>query len=290
MPTLRRRLLLALAALALLAGGPLLWWRFRPIPAPTTRDLFRGITYTREIRSAPHPAILHIITVNLAAPGLHFLVTPGDPAAPEPLPARTTSAFLREFGAQIAVNGDFFEPWWSNGPLDYFPHEGDRVHPMGFAASRGLAYHPGDRGQARRTLRFSRDERPSFTLPLDQASNAVSGEDLLHDGELRLGSRAPGHPEPRTAVALDRGERTLLLLVADGRQPHYSEGLTTTEVAEALRARGAWNAINLDGGGSSALVVESPRGGAEVLSSPIHTRIPGRERPVANHLGIFATR
>jgi hypothetical protein len=292
MVVLRRRLLLGLGVLAVVAGDVFLWWRFRPIPAPITRDLFQGITYAREIRRAPRLAIVHAVTVKLDAPGLRFLVTPADAGQPNPISARTTSGFLREFGVQLAVNGDFLEPWWSNGPHDYFPHQGDRVHPMGFAASRGVVYSrgDGDGGAMRRALRFSRDDRPSFTLPLDEAWSAVSGEDLLHDGELRLGSRAPGHPEPRTAVGLDREERTLLLIVVDGRQPHFSEGLTTAEVAEALRARGAWNAINLDGGGSSALVIEDARGRPEALSTPIHTRIPGRERPVANHLGIFAAR
>jgi hypothetical protein len=48
--------------------------------------------------------------------------------------------------------------------------------------------------------------------------------------------------------------------------------------------------MNLDGGGSSTLAVEGANGRPEVLNSPIHQRIPGRERPVGNHLGIFAER
>ena len=46
------------------------------------------------------------------------------------------------------------------------------------------------------------------------------------------------------------------------------------------------DAIELDGGGSATLVTEGEDGQPEVLSSPIHQRIPGRERPVANHLGV----
>jgi exopolysaccharide biosynthesis protein len=48
---------------------------------------------------------------------------------------------------------------------------------------------------------------------------------------------------------------------------------------------GATEAINLDGGGSSTMVLKlgvTP----QVVNSPIHTSIPGRERPVANHLGL----
>jgi hypothetical protein len=44
--------------------------------------------------------------------------------------------------------------------------------------------------------------------------------------------------------------------------------------------------MSLDGGGSSTLVIEGEDGLPEILNSPIDSYIPGRERPVANHLGI----
>jgi exopolysaccharide biosynthesis protein len=50
---------------------------------------------------------------------------------------------------------------------------------------------------------------------------------------------------------------------------------------------GAQNAMSLDGGGSSTMVVQGKDGKPRILNSPIDKRIPGHERPVANHLGIF---
>ncbi|MBD2020680.1 phosphodiester glycosidase family protein, partial [Leptolyngbya sp. FACHB-36] len=50
---------------------------------------------------------------------------------------------------------------------------------------------------------------------------------------------------------------------------------------------GADKAVNLDGGGSTTIVVSSPTG-PYALNAPIHTKIPLRERPVANHLGFYA--
>jgi hypothetical protein len=44
----------------------------------------------------------------------------------------------------------------------------------------------------------------------------------------------------------------------------------------------------MDGGGSSTLVFEGLFGTSKVVNSPIHGSIPGWERPVGNHLGIFA--
>ncbi len=58
------------------------------------------------------------------------------------------------------------------------------------------------------------------------------------------------------------------------------------ELARFVRKLGAYDAANLDGGGSATLVHRQANGDTHVVNSTIHQRIPGRERPVANHLGI----
>jgi hypothetical protein len=284
------RVALALAgALGVLFAGAFVWYPRRPLPAPLEKRLFQGIGYRREIRRAPLPAVIHLVTVDVGAPGLGFVVTPGDPARALPLRARTTSGFLEELHVQVAVNGDFFTPWHSNGPLDYYPHPGDPVTVDGYASSDGVVYARGLSPQ-QGTLRISRDGRPSFSLPLADAWQAISGEILLRDGVFEANPRHAAGWQPRTAVGLDREEKRLLLVVVDGRQHGYSEGLTLEELAALALREGAVNALNLDGGGSSALVIEGEGGRAEELNTPIHMRIPWRERPVANHLGIRAAR
>ena len=52
-----------------------------------------------------------------------------------------------------------------------------------------------------------------------------------------------------------------------------------------IKYAGVYNAINLDGGGSSALVIEKD-GEPFLLNSPIEDGIGGKERKVANHLGV----
>jgi hypothetical protein len=245
------------------------------------------VRYVRSLRTDPRPAVVHVVTVDLDTPGLGFLVTPGDPSKELPLAARTTSDFLEEFHLQVAVNGDFFDPWYSHHPLSFFPHRGDSVRVSGPAISNGVRYSTGN--EKLQTLRFSRAQRPSFTLPLDEAYNAVSGERLVSDGAPDIDSfHDVNGRQPRTAVGLDREEKHLFLFVVDGRQPSYSEGMSLPDLAALVIEAGAFTAINLDGGGSSALVVEGKKGEPENLGSSIHTRIPHRERPVANHLGIFA--
>ena len=59
---------------------------------------------------------------------------------------------------------------------------------------------------------------------------------------------------PRTAVGV-AADGTILMLVSDGRAPMYSAGLSISETSLVLKHFGAVSAINLDGGGSSMMVV-----------------------------------
>jgi len=61
---------------------------------------------------------------------------------------------------------------------------------------------------------------------------------------------------PRTAVGLSRDGKTMIWAVVDGRQPGYSFGMTLHELADFMKTQGAYNAINLDGGGSSTMIIE----------------------------------
>jgi hypothetical protein len=61
-------------------------------------------------------------------------------------------------------------------------------------------------------------------------------------------------PNPRTGIgATARGR--LLLVVVDGRQPRWSSGVTLYRFAKIMKGLGAVSALNLDGGGSSTMVV-----------------------------------
>ncbi|MGF1475562.1 MAG: phosphodiester glycosidase family protein [Geminicoccaceae bacterium] len=60
---------------------------------------------------------------------------------------------------------------------------------------------------------------------------------------------------PRTAAGISEDGRTLYLVTVDGRQPGVSVGATITELGLLMRTIGAHDAVNLDGGGSTTLVV-----------------------------------
>jgi hypothetical protein len=293
-PAKRRSLLRAvlwlLATLLFTVSALAFWYYHRPLPSNLRKTLFQGITYERQVRETPRRCILHIVTIDLKAPGVEFLVTPGDPSKPRPLRASLTSQFAKEFGVQIAVNGDFFFPWRSRAPWNYYPHVRDPVELEGHAASRGAFYSRGGQRWKYPVLNISPDNRITLDPPTSRYYNAISGDMLLlKDGQIQS-SPAPYHtePQPRTVLAVNRDRTKLLIFVVDGRQPNYSEGLTTPELGAVIKEFGGDTALNLDGGGSATLVAQSGNGSYEVLNCPIDHRIPGRERPVANHLGVFA--
>ena len=103
------------------------------------------------------------------------------------------------------------------------------------------------------------DFSKSETWEVDDAIHA--GPVLMHDGKIRVttneevffGSTIPDI-HPRTAAGY-RNSGELVLLVVDGRQVD-SRGVDLQELAILMRDLGCVEAINLDGGGSSAMVVD----------------------------------
>ncbi|MBN1302905.1 MAG: phosphodiester glycosidase family protein [Anaerolineales bacterium] len=277
---------LFLCGAALAIGGYLFNDTNRPAPIPTKQDLFAGVTYHRRVYYLPNMTIAHVLVIDTKEKGISLLVTPPDNTGEKPLNARTTSEFLREFGVQIAVNGDGFSPWYSNGPLDYYPHSGDPVTPNGFAASAKQIYSQGKEEENRPTLYISRRGALSFNQRPGNVYSAISGDRMLVLKGEPVAGLDSATLEPRTAVGINRNGRWLYLIVVDGRQPFYSQGASFETLAEILVAYGAYQAMNLDGGGSSTMVI-TVDGEPQVINSPIDHYIPGTERPVANHLGVY---
>lgn len=282
--------LLVIIILGLGIGGYNLYGRGRHAPEPMKQKLYDGVVYRREVHLAPGPMIVHTVRVDTKVKGISFLVTPPDAVGERPLNARTTSQFLEEFGVQIAINGDGFSPWWSHGIVDYYPQEGDPVAPFGFAASNGTVYwngeNMGDVG-IEPTLYISRRNALSFNRRPNNVYSAISGDRMLIEkGEIVAGLD-DSLANPRTAIGLNRNGRYLYIVVVDGRQPGYSEGATFAELAGILKEQGAWVGMAMDGGGSSTLVIEGEDGVPRILNSPIDNLVPGRERAIGNHLGIF---
>ena len=122
----------------------------------------------------------------------------------------------------------------------------------------------------------------------DQIRHAVGGGPRLLSGGQFAATQFTGlegfagaftdRRHPRTALGVLSDGR-VVLLVADGRRPSHSLGMTLLELAAELRRLGAIEAMNLDGGGSSVLVA-----GGRVVTVPSEET---GERPVADALVVL---
>ena len=137
-------------------------------------------------------------------------------------------------------------------------------------------------GDAARFLRDVALPRSEVSVSLGsrlEASTLVvgGGPRLLSNGRVAVRARAEGFAppqapaffgtfvagrQPRTLAGI-RPDGTLLLVTVDGRRPGWSAGMTLPEAARLMRSLGARDALNLDGGGSTTMVVRG-----EVVNRP----------------------
>ncbi|MEU8526154.1 MULTISPECIES: phosphodiester glycosidase family protein [Streptomyces] len=110
------------------------------------------------------------------------------------------------------------------------------------------------------------------------------GARLLENGRVALGERelAAADRPPRTLAGVT-ADGAVLLVTVDGRDPGVSEGATLAESAELLRSLGAVDGLNLDGGGSTSMVVDG-----ELRNSPREAAgDPVGERKVATAIAVL---
>ncbi len=262
---------------------------------PASRTLIPAFSPALELHAleftGPRPQRVWIARLDLRIAGVRSIVT--DPVRFDGADAKfetrcaTTLEFAQQTGVQLALNTSAFGPGRSRSglPMDV----------VGLAASAGRVYStPHDPYGA---MFVGRDGSVALRAPPLEAGpqpwNIVPGFSMLiDDGRFVVTPHQMrdsfGGPNPRTALAADRAGQTLWILTVDGRQAGRATGMTLIELAVLCESLGAWDALNLDGGGSSTLVLESAVGTHEVLNTPVGIgNKPGSLRPVANNLGFF---
>ena len=147
----------------------------------------------------------------------------------------------------------------------------------------------GKAAQALASLKVGVPVRISHSLgeQYDRAVHVVGGGPMLvRDGSVFLttkleefGADVAGGRAPRTACGVTK-ESHIILAVVDGRQT-YSMGMTLLELALFMQDMGAVTAMNLDGGGSSVMVISD---------NTVNKPSGGSERKVANALAVVPAR
>ncbi|MCE9645052.1 MAG: SH3 domain-containing protein [Chloroflexi bacterium] len=253
-------------------------------PASIRQGLFPGITYLRKDLTTPRLNVVHVLAIDLQTLNLEFLVTPAS-KQDGTLCTRTTSKFLEEFKLHLAINADgwrYLDPGSVPGGACA---SGDPVKVNGYAASRGTVYSPVKTYEPE--IYIGPRNQVTINTPPVKPFNAFAGDRVVVQNGIVVKNLAATIPQPRTALGLNKNGRWLTLMVVDGRQDGYSEGVTFPELGELLISYGVYTGVNLDGGGSSTMVMKGMDGKPRILNSPIDLNVPGKERAVANHLGLY---
>ena len=262
---------------------------------------------------------INVVDIDLSAPGIQFRVTPEVPGlpdnpsgAPYTVERQFTLGFLTNQGAQIAVDAHRY--WPTTGGA------GSPVNLEGVVASAGSVYEsffngwrapppPGISWPALNitcsnevAILYGDPRDPLGHTPLPQADdtsghhamnpamilcNTVSGNYQVVSNGIpitmnRLFLANDFNPNPRTGIGFTTNNHVIIATVDGGGNPWF--GMRVIELGQFLATSlGVFNAINVDGGGSTTLAIATPQ--------PHLVNLPSSDpqgRAVGGNLAVFA--
>lgn len=273
--------LLAVLSGTVSAGEKLFDWSGIP-------DLFPGIKHVFIDTNTPRPLKINVIRIDLTRGDLGFMTVRRDPDWGKPMPDYpklpirtrriTVHTFMEDARNQgidmlVAVNATGWSPW----KIPY-------THT--YAAKMGLVISDGD-------MIEEANGRPVFLITktgefqirkiakgedVSQIRLALSGFSMILENGKTMGDKRLA---PRTAYGLSENNHYMIVMTVDGRMKGISEGLSTKELGEWMRQYGAVIALNMDGGGSTTLLVSDGKDGIRRLTTNLFYR------KVATQLGIY---
>lgn len=191
-----------------------------------------------------------------------------------------SSTATNNFGTELTLKA--IDPWVVNGEVrtvvvSKSENEGNSsltdstfvLSGHGAGATILKAVSPGD------TLTINHKISPAT----DALKEAVGGSAKFLNNGVVQGNWPERHP--RSALGFNADTTKFYFVTVDGRQS-TSAGMTLTELGDFMLGIGAYNALNLDGGGSTTLVVHN-----EVVNSPSDG---SGERSVANALMLVSNK
>ena len=234
---------------------------------------------------APTTSRAYIARIDLRAPGISLVTTP------QSGPLNTTAQVLSQFAitqkVRVAINANFFSPC-----CDVM------VEPktvIGLLVSKGATVAPNSVVALNSPFVLALTKKneaviaPAAQIDLAKTYTAVAGSAIIVQNGVDNSANSPdqgdpGDPNPRTVVGLSKDNRYLYLVAIDGRVTGYSTGTTNTQSAALMLALNCYNALNLDGGGSTEMVYASKIGQPYIVNLPSD----GWERYDGAALGVYA--
>ena len=229
-----------------------------------------GIKYDLKELDEPIPNRIHVLRVNLSSKKLEPKVELGpDPDGNGPAEVALTDP--RELASKPSVVAFInTNPWDSfpnkEGKKDRSWHVGQPVDIHGLAGTKSILRSISNPSNA--SVWFDTLGKVHFGhQSTDSPKEATTGFQLIvSDGKLTVGKGGPRHP--RTAIGANKSGEILWLVVVDGRQKGFSEGMDMHELATLMKELGCWRATNMDGGGSSVMGLINKSGEMNIVNSP----------------------
>ena len=253
--------------------------------------LYQGIDFARganiDDTRIPVPQLVTVARIDLTDPDIRLFATPRFTNYLEEVretAAMSVSNFLTTYNLQLAINANFYTSMWG---ID--PPEGAPAEPWGLLISQGVIVSKQETNTYATSLLFTTNNQPIFVFTNSVPGTNTAGIYTAVTGNhplLRNGQNIAPGPDQRTArngFGVSQDRRYLYLLTIDSNSTN-SGGAIFSEVASWLQLAGAYDAINLDGGGSTALDTYDCYNKALQLNTSFI--VP--ERHVAAHFGVYA--
>ena len=282
--------------------------------------VFKGVDYAVGTNTAsgggmPDLQVVYTMRVDLTDPDVRLYASPRTakgsfldkdnyaPASYYDTAGYKTSSFLRNHGLQVAINANnFHDPGTapSESP-DYGEAEGSPFEVDGVLISQGVTVTVQSANDGAAAFLFTTNNQATFIAtnwPAHSTAGTYTGVSGLYTilangvnvgyGYINDQGAFPHGVNPRTVFGLSQDRHYLYLMAIDGRQPGYSDGDLDWEAAEWLLLAGAWDGANMDGGGSTCLVMEGSTGAPIELNRDSSSAAYGYQRTVGAHFGVYA--
>ncbi len=137
---------------------------------------------------------------------------------------------------------------------------------------------------------FKQGQYVSLNIELDYSAENVEWafgglNYLVKNGELNDVSSQVLGKNPRTAIGFNKDNSEMIMVTIDGRNKDYV-GVKQTELSQIMIELGAYNAVNMDGGGSTTMGVDFLKNSTITV---VNIPSDGKERKIASGVGVFNT-
>lgn len=272
------------------------------------QEICPGIVYTR-FENASFPLIYHLVEIDLSNECISLTASPTTAEAPayienddkiSVIKGETTRTFAKRTGCVVAINGSPFNYTDKKGKVNKFATKsGGLLFDSGYRLLSGIQINRdgtefGYIAKRYSAVMFSEAQGGRIFVSQKEIPFIVSQEEtrsaqknnsnnplvvggfftILKDNQM-YGDYA-SIQDSRTAIGFSADGLTMFILSVEGEIKFQSRGLDYKGCAEILKEAGATDAIEMDGGGSTSLIIN----GKNMLSYTTH-------RKVANNIGVF---